>query len=195
MIRPVLALSVGLATMLSAQPKRPPVTRAGATIDDYHGTKVADPYRWLEDVDAPETLAWVATQNQVTFDYLRALPGRDALKGRLSELYDYERFSVPYYRGGRYFYARNSGLQNQAVLYVEDAGTGTSRELLDPNRLSDDGTVALALTEPSPDGSLLLYATAASGSDWQEFKIRRVADGADLTDHLRWIKFSGGAWT
>lgn len=181
--------------MLTAQPKRPPVTRAGATIDDYHGTKVADPFRWLEDVDAPETLAWVATQNQVTFDYLRALPGRDALKSRLSELYDYERFSVPYYRGGRYFYARNSGLQNQAVLYVQDAATGTTRELLDPNGLSADGTVALALTEPSPDGSLLLYATAASGSDWQEFRIRRVADGADLSDHLRWIKFSGGAWT
>ncbi len=195
MIRPVLFLFLGLASMLAAQPKRPPVTRAGATVDDYHGTKVADPYRWLEDVDAPETLAWVTTQNQVTFDYLRALPGRDALKGRLSELYDYERFSVPYYRGGRYFYSRNSGLQNQAVLYVQDAGTGTTRELLDPNRLSDDGTVALALTEPSPDGSLLLYATAASGSDWQEFKVRRVADGADLSDHLRWIKFSGGAWT
>ena len=174
---------------------RPPATRAGSQVDDYHGTEVADPYRWLEDVDSPETLAWVTTQNQVTFDYLRALPGRDALKKRLSELYDYERFSVPYYRGGRYFYARNSGLQNQAVLYVQDANGAPPRELLDPNTLSADGTVALALTEPSPDGNLLLYGIAASGSDWQEFKVRRVNDGVDLSDHLRWIKFSGGAWT
>ncbi len=174
---------------------RPPATRAGSQVDDYHGTMVTDPYRWLEDVDSPETLAWVATQNQVTFDYLRALPGREALKSRLSELYDYERFSVPYYRGGRYFYARNSGLQNQSVLYVQDPDGAAPRELLDPNRLSSDGTVALALTEPSPDGNLLLYGVAASGSDWQEFKIRRIADGVDLSDHLRWIKFSGGAWT
>ena len=195
MIRPVLLLSLGLVSMLAAQPKRPPATRAGATIEDYHGTKVTDPYRWLEDADAPETLAWVTTQNQVTFDYLRALPGREALKRRLSELYDYERFSVPYYRGGRYFYSRNTGLQNQSVLNVQEATTGTARELLDPNQLSADGTVALALTEPSPDGSLLLYGIAASGSDWQEFKVRRVNDGVDLSDHLRWIKFSGGAWT
>lgn len=182
-------------SMLAAQPKRPPATRTDAQIDDYHGTKVTDPFRWLEDVDSPETLAWVTTQNQVTFDYLRELPGREALKKRLSELYDYERFSVPYCRGGRYFYARNSGLQNQSVLYVQEGSTGTARELLDPNRLSADGTVALALTEPSPDGALLLYGIAASGSDWQEFKVRRVGDGTDLSDHLRWIKFSGGSWT
>ena len=191
----VAVLSLGVVSMLAAQPKRPSATRTGPQVDDYHGAKVADPYRWLEDVDAPETLAWVTTQNQVTFDYLRALPGREALKQRLSELYDYERFSVPYYRGGRYFYSRNSGLQNQSVLYVQEATTGAARELLDPNQLSADGTVALALTEPSPDGSLLLYGIAASGSDWQEFKVRRVPDGVDLSDHLRWIKFSGGAWT
>jgi len=180
---------------MTGEIRRPPATRTGPETDDYHGTRVADPFRWLEDVDSPETLAWVAAQNLVTFDYLRSLPAREAIRQRLTELYDYERFSVPYYRGGRYFYARNSGLQNQAVLFVQEAGTGTSRELLDPNRLSADGTVALALAEPSPDGTLLLYAIATSGSDWQDFKVRRVDDGDDLGDHLRWIKFSGGAWT
>ena len=187
--------SPALATMLDVQIKRPPATRAGGQIDDYHGTNVADPYRWLEDVDAPETLQWVAAQNQVTFDYLRSLPGREATKKRLSELYDYERFSVPRFRGGRYFYSRNSGLQNQAVLQVQDGPHGEARVLLDPNLLSADGTVALTVTEPSPDGKLLLYSTSASGSDWQEFRIRRVDDGTDLADHLRWIKFSGGTWT
>ncbi|MFN0180873.1 MAG: prolyl oligopeptidase family serine peptidase [Gemmatimonadales bacterium] len=198
---PRLALALVLATpsfpvtMLPAQLTRPPVTRTAAQVDDYHGSRIADPYRWLEDVDAPETLQWVTAQNQVTFEYLRGLPHREATRQRLSELYDYERFSVPSYRGGRYFYSRNSGLQNQAVLYVQDGSAGTGRVLLDPNLLSADGTVALALTAPSPDGELLLYATSASGSDWQEFRVRRVDDGVDLTDHLRWIKFSGGTWT
>ncbi len=175
--------------------QRPPATRSVDQIDVYHGHAVADPFRWLEDVDAPETVAWVQDQNEVSLGYLRSLPGRDELQGRLTSIHDYERFSVPYYRGGRYFFARNSGLQNQAVLFVQDTATAPPRELLDPNRLSTDGTVALTLTEPSPDGNLLLYGTAASGSDWQEFRIRRVDTGADLEDRLQWIKFSGGSWT
>lgn len=175
--------------------QRPPVTRAVDQVDVYHGQPVADPYRWLEDVDSEETLAWVEAQNRVTLDYLATLPARDELRRRLTALHDYERFSVPYYRGGRYFFARNSGLQNQAVLFVQDTLTAPARELLDPNRLSTDGTVALTLSEPSPDGSLLLYGTATSGSDWQEFRIRRVDSGVDLDDRLQWIKFSGGSWT
>ncbi|MHB1328804.1 MAG: prolyl oligopeptidase family serine peptidase, partial [Gemmatimonadales bacterium] len=152
-------------------------------------------YRWLEDTESQETAAWVAAQNEVTLDYLKALPKREQLKQRLTALYDYERYSIPYHRGGRYFYTRNSGLQNQSVLYVQDSLAAEGRELLDPNLLSADGTVALSLVEPSPDGSLLLYGTSASGSDWQEFRIRRVDDGIDSVDHLRWVKFSRGSWT
>ncbi len=175
--------------------RRPPPTPTVDQIDTLHGVEVPDPYRWLEDADSPETAAWVAAQNQVTFEYLRALPLREHLEKRLTALYDYERYSIPYHRGGRYFYTRNTGLQNQAVLYVQDSLAADGRELLDPNRLSADGTVALSLVEPSPDGRLLLYSTSASGSDWQEFRIRQVDDGIDRVDHLRWIKFSRGSWT
>lgn len=182
-------------TMLDAQITRPAPTRSSTQVDTYHGTAIADPYRWLEDVDAAETAAWVAAQNDVTFKYLRALPDREAFRTRIEALYNYERFSVPSRVGGRYFFAKNSGLQNQSVLFVQESLDGSARELLDPNQLSRDGTVALTVSEPSPDGKLLLYGTAASGSDWQEFKVRRVDDGVDLGDHLRWIKFSRGAWT
>ncbi|MBM4187524.1 MAG: S9 family peptidase [Gemmatimonadetes bacterium] len=175
--------------------RRPPPTRAGDQVDDYHGTAIGDPYRWLEDPDSPETQAWVTAQNEVTFGYLASLPERESFRRRLTELQDYERFSVPYFRGGRYFFARNSGLENQAVLFVQNGLDGVPRVLLDPNLLSPDGTVALTLVEPSPDGRLLLYGTSTSGSDWQEFRIRRVDDGVDLPDRLRWIKFSGGTWT
>ncbi len=175
--------------------RRPPPTRTTDQVDSYHGVEVSDPYRWLEDTESPETTAWIAEQNQVTFDYLQTLPMREPLKRRLTALYDYERFSIPYHRGGRYFYTRNSGLQNQAVLYVQDSLAAEGRELLDPNRLSADGTIALTLVEPSPDGDLLLYGTATSGSDWQEFRIRQVDDGIDRVDHLRWVKFSRGSWT
>ncbi len=163
--------------------------------DDYHGVRVADPYRWLEDPDSAETVEWVRGQNEVTFDYLSGLPDRESIRRRLTELLDYERYSVPVSRGGRLFFLRNEGLENQAPLYVQDALAGTHRLLLDPNLLSNDGTVALMVTVPSPDGSQLLYGTSASGSDWMEFRIRHVDSGLDGADHLRWIKFSDGAWT
>ena len=175
--------------------RRPPPTRAVDQVDTLHGVEVADPYRWLENTESPETAAWIAAQNEVTFAYLESLPLREELKQRLTALYDYERYSIPYHRGGRYFYTRNTGLQNQAILYLQDSLAADGRELLDPNGLSPDGTVALSLVEPSPDGRLLLYGTSASGSDWQEFRIRQVDDGIDRADHLRWIKFSRGSWT
>jgi prolyl oligopeptidase len=175
--------------------RRPPPTVAAAVADEYHGVRVADPYRWLEDPDSAETAAWVASQNEVTFAYLQSLPEREPIRQRLTELLDYERFSVPIPRGDRLFYFRNAGLQNQAPLYVQDSLDGPARLLLDPNLLSRDGTVALMVTVPSPDGALLLYGISASGSDWMEFRIRDVASGRDLPDHLRWIKFSDGEWT
>jgi prolyl oligopeptidase len=194
---PLLLIPLILTPAMTAQPalRRPPVTTAGTAADVYHGVRVADPYRWLEDPDGAATAEWVRAQNEVTFDYLRTLPEREPLRRRLTELLDYERFSVPTPRAGRLFFFRNAGLENQSPLYVQDSLGVSPRLLLDPNLLSADGTVALSVTVPSADGRLLLYGTSASGSDWMEFKVRDVATTKDLPDHLRWIKFSDGAWT
>jgi len=172
-----------------------PVTKKGTQTDDYHGTQIADPYRWLEDANSVETRDWVTAQNKVTQAYLGQIPQRDAIRERLTKLWNYERYSVPYKEGGRYFYSRNDGLQNQAVLYTMADLADTPRVLLDPNKLAVDGTVALAGTAVSPNGSLLAYGTAASGSDWNEWKVRDIATGRDLADHLKWVKFSQTAWT
>ncbi len=182
---------------LTAQPalRRPPPTSVTTVSDNYHGVFVADPYRWLEDPDAADTVAWVRAQNEVTFGYLQSLPDREPLRRRLTELLDYERYSVPTSRRGRLFYLRNDGLQNQSPLYVQESLGDSPRLLLDPNLLSPDSTVSLSVTVPSPDGGLVLYGTSASGSDWTEFRVRDVATARDLPDHLRWIKFSDGAWT
>ena len=163
-------------------------------VDDYHGTSVADSYRWLEDAGAPETVRWVEAQNALT---RRALDGpeRDAIRRRLSELYDYPRVGVPQRKGPRYFYTRNPGLLNQAVLHVREGPSGPERALLDPNLLSDDGTAALTAAEPSPDGTLLAYGVSRSGSDWQELFVRDVATGRDLADRVRWAKFTSITWT
>jgi prolyl oligopeptidase len=171
-----------------------PAARKGDVVDDYHGTRVADPYRWLEDADAPETAAWVEAQNTLTASLL-ARPVREEIKKRLLELYDYPRVSVPVRKGERYFYTRNTGLQNQSVLYVRQGLDGDERVLLDPNALSADGTVALTKTAPTADGSLLGYTLARSGSDRVEILVRDVATGKDLPDRLRWAKFTGLAWT
>ncbi len=172
-----------------------PVTATTNQVDDYHGVKVADPYRWLEDDNAPATKAWVEAQNRVTFGELARIPQRETLRKRLTELWNYERFGLPYRQGGRYFYSRNDGLQNQSVLFTLERLDGEPRVLLDPNTLSKDGTVALAGTAISEDGHLLAYGLATAGSDWQEWKVRDVRTGQDLADHLKWIKFSGAAWT
>ncbi len=162
--------------------------------DDYHGTLVPDPYRWLEDPDAPETRAWVEAQNALTFDTLRRIPAREKIQARLTELWDYAKAWAPLKRGGRYFQLRNTGLQNQDVLFVMDSLDGEARVLLDPNTLSEDGTVALNVWEVSPDGKWLAYAVSASGSDWVTWRVREVATGQDLPEVLEWSKFSGAAW-
>lgn len=171
-----------------------PTTTRTNVVDHYHGTSVADPYRWLEDDNAPATKAWVEAQNEVTFAYLNAIPGRAAIKARLTKLWNFERYGVPFKEGGRYFYSRNDGLQNQSVLYTVEALDAAPRVLLDPNTLSTDGTVALAGMAISDDGNLLAYGLAASGSDWNEWKVRDVRTGQDLPDHLQWVKFSGASW-
>jgi prolyl oligopeptidase len=172
-----------------------PVTAKSAQIDDYHGTRVADPYRWLEDANSAETKQWVDAENAVTQAWLGQIPQREAIRQRLTKLWNYERYSVPSKEGGRYFYSRNDGLQNQSVLYTMKNLNDTPRMLLDPNTLAADGTVALAGVEVSPDGKLLAYGTAASGSDWNEWKVRDIETGKDLDDHLKWVKFSTTAWT
>ncbi len=171
-----------------------PVTKKVDQQDNYHGTTVADPYRWLEDANSAETKEWVDAQNKVTQAYLAQIPNRDAIKQRLTKLWNYERFSVTYKEGGRYFYSRNDGLQNQAVLYTMKTLADTPRVLLDPNALAADGTVALAGTAVSPNGKYLAYSTAASGSDWNEIRVRHIDSGKDTEDHIKWVKFSSTAW-
>lgn len=165
--------------------------------DDYHGTKVADPYRWLEaDVrKSPQVAQWVAEQNKLTFAYLQAIPQREAIHQRLKELWNYERYSAPFKAGGRYFYTKNDGLQNQAVLYTLDSLDGKPRVLIDPNQWSKDGTVALTGLEVSDDGNYLAYGVAEAGSDWNTWHVLEVTGGKVLADEVKWIKYSGVSWT
>jgi prolyl oligopeptidase len=190
-----LAAPVAAQTCAAGTPLNYPVAKKVDQTDDYHGTKVADPYRWLEDANSAETKSWVDAENQVTQSYLAQIPQREAIRQRLTQLWNYERYSVPYKEGGRYFFSRNDGLQNQAVLYTMKSLKDTPRLLLDPNTLSLDGTVALAGMAVSRDGKLLAYSTAASGSDWNEIRVRDVDTGKDLEDHIKWVKFSSTAWT
>ena len=164
-------------------------------IDDYHGTKVADPYRWLEDTDSADTTAWVQAENKLTFSYLDQIPYRPAIHERLTKLWNYERYGVPEQHGGRYFYQHNNGLQNQNVLFVANSLNAEPRLLLDPNTLSSDGTVALSGQAITDDGKLMAYGTAASGSDWMEWHVRDVDTGKELSDLVKWVKFSGASWT
>jgi prolyl oligopeptidase len=172
-----------------------PQTATVEQVDDYHGTRVADPYRWLEDPDAPETKAWVEAENKVTFDYLSAIPAREPIRQRLTKLWDFERYTTPFREGDRYFFSRNDGLQNQFVWYTVETLDAEPRELLNPNTLSADGTIAVTVTAPSRDGRFFGYGLSSAGSDWVEFKVRDVATARDTADHLKWIKFSGMAWT
>ena len=177
-----------------ALPLAYPATARGGVVDDYHGTQVADPYRWLEDPDAPPTRAWIEAQNALTHSFLAGLPARAAIEARLTELWDFERWSIPQRKAGKYLYARNDGLQNQAVLYVAESLEAAPRVLLDPNTLSPDGTVALGDIELSEDGRYLAYMLSEAGSDWNSIRVREVASGRDLPDRVEWVKFSGLSW-
>src|SRR5512135_1555155 len=179
---------------VSQQPPYPQARR-GDQVDDYHGTRVADPYRWLEDVDSAETRAWIEAENALTFRFLAAIPQRDAIRRRLTALWDYPRFGTPFKKCGQYFFFKNDGLQNQAVLYRQVSRDAEPTVLLDPNLLSPDGTVALSTLALSEDARWLAYATAASGSDWNDIHLRDVVTGADGPDLLRWVKFSEITWT
>ena len=194
LVIPALMFYAMTLPAFSAHPIYPETAKTNQ-VDDYRGIKVADPYRWLEDDNSPQTKAWVEAQNKVTFGYLDQIPERKQIKERLTKLWNYERYGIPAKHGGRYFYSKNNGLQNQSVLYVADSIEAEPRLLLDPNKLSTDGTVALSGTAISDDGNWMAYGLSASGSDWQEWKVRDVRTGQDAPDLVKWVKFSGASWT
>ena len=166
-------------------------------VDELHGVKVQDPYRWLEDDvrQSKEVADWVAAENAITSAYLAAIPQRDAIKKRLTELWNYEKFGAPFKAGGRYFYFKNDGLQNQSVLYKLESLSADPVVLIDPNKWSKDGTVALGSTSFSDDGRFAAYSVAEAGSDWNTWRILEVETGRQLADELKWVKFSGASWT
>ena len=193
----VLTLLAALLAASCAMPLAYPPTRKVEQVDDYHGTTVADPYRWLENdvrVDA-EVAAWVAEQNKVTDAYLASIPGRAAIRARIERLFDYPRYSAPSKQGPRYVFSKNSGLQNQSVVYIQDSLDGEARVLIDPNAWSKDGTVALAGMAFSDSGNLVAFAQAEAGSDWQRWRVMDVATGRVLPDEIRWTKFGGASWS
>ncbi len=171
-----------------------PDTKEVAQEDDYHGTVVKDPYRWLEDPDAEDTKAWVTAENKVTFGYLEQIKAREEIKTRLTELWNYARYSSTFKEGGRYFFYKNDGLQNQSVLYTQKALDQEPEVLLDPNTLSKDGTIALSEIAISDDGKRLAYSLSDGGSDWKTWKVRDIETKKDLPDEIKWSKFSDASW-
>lgn len=174
-----------------------PDTKKGDTTDEYHGTKVPDPYRWLEDDvrTSKEVADWVEAENKVTFAFLEAIPQREAIKKRITDLWNYEKISAPFKVGGRYFFYKNNGLQNQSVLFTQDTLESEPKLLMDPNTWTKDGTIALAGTALSDDAKYLAYGTAEAGSDWNTWKVMDVHGAKPLGDELKWVKFSSASWT
>ena len=192
-------LQVGLVLLalsgaVAAQGLQYPITRTVDHVDTYHGTKVPDPYRWLEDDTAADTAAWVEAQNRVTFAYLEKIPYRAALTKRLNSLFDYAKFGSPSRKGEYYFFSKNNGLQNQSVLYIQKGLNGTPEVLIDPNTWSADGTVRLAGFAPSKDAKLAVYGVSRSGSDWQEYNVMDLSTRRVLSDKVEWVKVSSSAW-
>jgi prolyl oligopeptidase len=171
-----------------------PETRRTDHTDDYFGTTVADPYRWMEDLEQPEVAAWVEAQNQIAAPFLGSLPGHGDIQSRLTELWNYERFGVPFKEGGLYFFTGNDGLQDQDVLYVTESLDAEPRVLIDPNGFSEDATIALADYSVSPDGRFIAYATSDGGTDWNTWQVRDVSSGEDLGEAVRFTKFTGASW-
>jgi prolyl oligopeptidase len=189
-----LLIALSSVSSVIAQPVKYPQTRKVDHVDTYFGVPVADPYRWLENTDSADVAEWVSAQNKVTFDYLARIPFRSKIRSRLEQIWNYPKYSQPFKVGTKYFFHKNDGLQNQSVLHVQEGLEGTPRVFLDPNKLSTDGTVAIGSIVPSHDDKYLAYAISKSGSDWKEIHVMDVETGIQLTDHLKWVKFSGIAW-
>ncbi|HKV52456.1 MAG TPA: prolyl oligopeptidase family serine peptidase [Gemmatimonadaceae bacterium] len=199
-----LSLGICLAALAGAGPAAAqmaperiqyPATHRDSVVDDYFGTKVPAPYRWMENDNSPDVAKWVEEENAVTAAYMDKVPLRDAFKTRLTELWNYEKVGVPRREAGHLFYSKNSGLQNQSPLYEQDTPTGTPRLVLDPNTLSPDGSTALAGSAVSPTGEYIAYGLSQGGSDFEELHVRSLQDGHALPDTVHWVKFSGIEWT
>src|SRR2546429_834712 len=171
-----------------AQTLQYPAARKSDVVDDYHGTRVSDPYRWLEDPDSPESRAWIEAQNRLTAAYLAEIPARAAIRQRLTQLWNYPKYGAPFRKAGRYFFLRNDGLQNQSVLYKQASLEATPESLLDPNILPEDGTVALSTLAASGNGRLLAYGTPARGWEWEALRVRDLGTARALPAHRQWTK-------
>jgi len=196
-LRIAAACAIAWGTVLLAQTAsfKYPAPRKGDLVETYFGTKVADPYRWMEDLNAPELAQWIEAENAVTFKHLDALPMRDALKKRITELWNYPKVTPPHYEGRHWFYNRISGLQRQSVVFTRETLNGSETVALDPNSLSPDGAIALSGFVPARDGQHFAYGQSEGGSDWSTYYVRELATGKQLPDVIRWVKFSGIAWT
>lgn len=195
----IAALLAGTPALVVAQVQQGglayPTARRDSVVDDYFGTRIADPYRWMEDLNSAETARWVAAENALSAAYLAKLPMREWFRKRITELWNYPKVTVPFREGGRLFYRRNSGLQRQSVVYYRSSPTAPERVLIDPNTLSADGSLSLGQVAPSPDGKLAAYTVSEGGADWQTVHVRDIAAGRDLADTVRWMRFSGLSWT
>ena len=186
-------IAAAVTNTAAAKKYKYPKARKADVVENYHGTQVADPYRWLEDPDAEETIEWVTAQNALTTEFVDT-PAREKIEERLTILWNYPRYSLPYKKGDRYFFSKNDGLQNQSVFYMQKSLDSEPVVVIDPNTLSEDGTIALGGRAISKDGSLLAYGLSTSGSDWQEYYVRNIDTGQDYDDHLKWTKFTSIAW-
>lgn len=190
----VIAAGLYMAMPTGSQKLTYPPTKKGDVVDDYFGTKIADPYRWMEDLESKEVAEWVADQNRLSSEYLARLPMQDHFKRRITELWNFPKTSIPLSEGGRLFYTKNSGLQRQAPLYMR-AGSAPAVLVIDPNTLSPDGSISLADFAPSPDAHLLAYMLSEGGADWRTIRVRNLDTGRDLADEIRWMRFSQVSWT
>ena len=194
LLRSLLPLALLASMSLLSESLIYPTTTQSTVVDNYHGTQVPDPYRWLEDDTSEATKAWVVAQNAVTSGYLNQLPQRLPIRDRMTKLFNFERFGTPFRAGGRYFFSRNNGLQNQSVWYWAASLEAQPVLLIDPNTFSADGTVSMSVPVPSEDGRTVAYQVSKSGSDWQEIRVHDVGTGKQLSDRIQWVKFSGIAW-
>ncbi len=194
LLRSLLPLALLASMSLLSESLIYPTTPQSTVVDNYHGTQVPDPYRWLEDDTSEATKAWVVAQNAVTSGYLSQLPQRLPIRDRMTKLFNFERFGTPFRAGGRYFFSRNNGLQNQSVWYWAASLEAQPVLLIDPNTFSADGTVSMSVPVPSEDGRTVAYQVSKSGSDWQEIRVHDVGTGKQLSDRIQWVKFSGIAW-
>jgi prolyl oligopeptidase len=190
-----LFVSMPIAVRVQTTRLHYPEARKSDTADDYFGTKVADPYRWMEDLDSKDVAGWVAAENKVTSAYLAQLPRRDRLRDRITALWNYPKTGIPRREGGRYFYTKNSGLQRQSPIYVRASLDAPASIVIDPNTLSADGSISLAQWTPSPDGRLMAYGLSQGGADWETIHVRDLSNGRDLPDEVKWMRFSGLSWT